>query len=184
MRGPFVESLLNRDYNDILSALSAEGVEFLIVGAYAVGAHGIPRATGDIDIWVRPTRENASRVMRALKQFGAALLDLTEADLATEHTVFQMGVAPSRIDVITGISGVSFDQAWPARITVAIEGLTVPVIGRDDLLRNKAASGRPKDLADLVALGDRRAAKKVAKKGAAKAARKTSARKSGRSRPR
>jgi hypothetical protein len=144
---------LNRDYNDILSALSAEGAEFLIVGAYALGAHGIPRATGDIDIWVRPTPENATRVMRALKRFGAALLDLTEDDLATADTVFQMGVAPSRIDVMTGISGVTFEQAWPSRLTVAIDGLTVPVIGRDELLRNKAASGRPKDLADLAALG-------------------------------
>jgi hypothetical protein len=113
---------LNRDYSDILSALSAEGAEFLIVGAYAVGAHGIPRATGDIDIWVRPTPENAKRVMRALKQFGAALLDLTEDDLAAADTVFQMGVAPSRIDLMTGITGVTFEQAWPSRVTVAIEG--------------------------------------------------------------
>jgi len=172
MRGPFVESRLNRDYNDILSALCAEGAEFLVVGAYAVGVHGIPRATGDIDIWVRPTSENARRVMRALKRFGAALLDLTEEDLATADTVFQMGVAPSRIDVITGISGVTFDQAWPSRVTVAIEGLTVPVIGRDDLLRNKAASGRPKDLADLAALGVAQVAKGPARS------------KSGRGRPR
>jgi hypothetical protein len=77
MRGPFVESRLNRDYSDVLSALCAEGAEFLIVGAYAVGVHGIPRATGDIDVWVRPTSENAKRVMRALKRFGATLLDLT-----------------------------------------------------------------------------------------------------------
>jgi hypothetical protein len=163
MRGPFVESRLNRDYNDILSALCAEGAEFLVVGAYAVGVHGIPRATGDIDIWVRPTSENARRVMRALKRFGAALLDLTEEDLATADTVFQMGVAPSRIDVITGISGLTFDQAWPSRVTIAIEGLTVPVIGRDDLLRNKAASGRPKDLADLAALGKAPVAKRPAR---------------------
>lgn len=151
---------MNRDYNDILSALSAEDAEFLVVGAYAVGTHGIPRATGDIDIWVRPTRENARRVMRALKRFGAALLDLTEDDLATADTVFQMGVAPSRIDLMTGISGVTFDQAWPSRVTVAIEGLAVPVIGRDELLRNKIASGRPKDLADLAALGAPPASKK------------------------
>jgi hypothetical protein len=164
MRGPFVESRLNRDYSDVLSALCAEGAEFLIVGAYAVGVHGIPRATGDIDIWVRPTSENAIRVMRALKRFGAALLDLTEEDLATTDTVFQMGVAPNRIDVITGISGVTFDEAWPSRVTVAIEGLTVPVIGRDDLLRNKAASGRPKDLADLAALGNAERAKGTAKR--------------------
>ena len=118
-----MERRLNRDYNDILSALSAEGAEFLIVGAYALAAHGIPRATGDIDIWVRPTPENAMRVMRALKRFGAALLDLTEDDLATADTVFQMGVAPSRIDMMTGISGVTFEQAWPSRLTVAIEPL-------------------------------------------------------------
>ncbi len=165
MRGRFVESRLNRDYNDILSALCAEGAEFLIVGAYAVGVHGIPRATGDIDIWVRPTGENATRVMRALKRFGAALLDLIEEDLATADTVFQMGVAPSRIDVITGISGVTFERAWPSRVTVAIEGLTVPVIGREDLLLNKAASGRPKDLADLAALGIGQVTKKPSKSG-------------------
>jgi len=94
MGGPFLERRLNRDYNDILSALSAEGAEFLIVGAYALAAHGIPRATGDIDIWVRPTPENAMRVMRALKRFGAALLDLTEDDLATADTVFQMEWRP------------------------------------------------------------------------------------------
>jgi len=144
---------LNRDYSDILSALSAESAEFLVVGAYAVGVHGVPRATGDIDIWVRPTPENAKRVMRALKQFGAALLDLTEADLAAADTVFQIGVAPSRIDLMTGITGVTFEQAWPSRVTVAIEGLAVPVLGREDLLRNKSVSGRPKDLADLAALG-------------------------------
>jgi len=103
--------------------------------------------------------------MRALKRFGAALLDLTEEDLATSDTVFQMGMAPSRIDVLTGISGVTFDQAWPSRMTVAIEGLMVPVIGRDDLLRNKAASGRPKDLADLAALGTSPTTKKPSKSG-------------------
>lgn len=142
---------MHRDFNEILSALSAENAEFLVVGAYAVAAHGIPRATGDIDIWVRPTSENARRVMRALKRFGAALLDLTEQDLTEPDTVFQMGVPPSRIDIMTGVSGVDFGEAWPTRVTVAIEGLTVPVIGRECLLRNKAASGRPKDLADLAA---------------------------------
>ena len=143
---------MNRDFNEILSALSAEDAEFLVVGAYAVGAHGIPRATGDIDLWVRPTRDNASRVMRALIRFGAALLDLSEKDLAANDTVFQMGVPPSRIDIMTGISGVDFEEAWQSRVTVAVEGLSVPVIGRECLLRNKAASGRPKDLADLAAL--------------------------------
>jgi hypothetical protein len=98
--------------------------------------------------------------MRALQRFGAALLDLSEDDLAAADTVFQMGVAPRRIDVMTGITGVTFDQAWPSRVTVAIEGLSVPVIGRADLLRNKAASGRPKDLADMAALGTAQAAKR------------------------
>jgi hypothetical protein len=145
---------LNRDYNDMLSALSAEGAEFLIVGGYAVGAHGYPRATGDIDIWVRPTAENAGRVMRALKRFGAALLDLTEADLAAADTIFQIGLPPSRIDVLTSISGVTFEQAWASRVIVAVEGLGVPVIGREHLVRNKVSSGRPKDLADLAAFGE------------------------------
>ena len=96
---------MNRDFVEMLAALSAAGVEFLVVGAYAMAAHGLPRATGDIDIWVRPTRPNAERVMQALKAFGAPRFDLTIEDLLCADTVFQIGIAPSRIDILTGITG-------------------------------------------------------------------------------
>jgi hypothetical protein len=141
---------MNRDFVEMLAALSAAGVEFLIVGAYAMAAHGLPRATGDIDIWVRTSRENATRVMRAVQAFGAPLFDLTIDDLLRTDTVFQIGIAPARIDILTGITGVSFEEAWPNRLTVAIDDQIVPVIGVADLIRNKTATGRPKDQADLL----------------------------------
>jgi len=105
-----------------------------------------------MDLWVRPTADNAARVWQALVAFGAPLTQLTPADLARPDVVFQIGVPPSRIDVLTGISGVSFDEAWPRRVTVTVEGRTVPVLGREDLIRNKKASGRPRDLADVAEL--------------------------------
>lgn len=143
---------MNRDFVEMLSALSAAGVKFLIVGAHALAAHGAPRATGDLDIWVQATTENAARVLTALRQFGAPLLDLSEADLCAEDTVFQIGVPPSRIDILTGISGVGFDDAWERRMEIAIGTLTVATIGRLDFIKNKRASGRPKDLLDLELL--------------------------------
>ena len=141
---------MNRDFVEMLAALSAAGVEFLVVGAYALAAHGLPRATGDIDVWVRPTRENADRVMQAIRTFGAPLFDLTIDDLLRSDTVFQIGVVPTRIDILTGISGVVFEEAWPNRLTVTIDHQAVPVLGLAELIRNKAATGRPKDQADLV----------------------------------
>ena len=143
---------MNRDFVEMLSALSAAGVKFLIVGAHALAAHGAPRATGDLDIWVQATAENAARVLTALRQFGTPLLDLSEADLCAEDTVFQIGVPPSRIDILTGISGVGFDDAWERRMDIAIGTLTVGTIGRLDFIENKKASGRPKDLLDLELL--------------------------------
>jgi hypothetical protein len=115
----------------------------------------MPRATGDIDIWVRPTRENAERVLRAVRSFGAPLFDLTIADLLRSDTVFQIGVAPNRIDLLTGITGVEFESAWSNRLTVNVDDHPVPVIGVDDLIRNKAATGRPQDQADLIWLRQR-----------------------------
>lgn len=145
---------MNRDFAEMLSALSEAGADFLIVGAHALAAHGIVRATGDIDIWVRPTRENAERVMRALAMFGAPLLDLTIEDLTKTDTVFQIGVDPSRVDILSGISGVAFEGAWSRRVVLDIDGVTVPVLSRADFVTNKRASGRPKDLLDLQLLGD------------------------------
>jgi hypothetical protein len=147
-----VTPVLNPDYRDMLSALSDEGVEFLLVGAFALAAHGLPRATGDIDIWIDRSNANAARVWRALRRFGAPLRDLTPEDLTTPDLVFQIGVAPRRIDLLTSIDGVSFSEAWPQRVLVELEGMTFPVIGRAHLIRNKRASGRPQDLADLERL--------------------------------
>lgn len=143
---------MNPDYRDMLSALFAESVEFLVVGAYALAAHGLPRATGDIDVWVRPTPENAERTLRALRRFGAALQDLTLSDLCREGTVFQIGVVPRRIDLLTAIDAVSFDEAWPERVSLTVGGLVVPVIGLRALVKNKRATGRTRDLADAEQL--------------------------------
>ncbi|MDH3601571.1 MAG: hypothetical protein OEU26_18315 [Candidatus Tectomicrobia bacterium] len=142
--------MLNPDFRDMLSALCAEDVEFLLVGAYALAAHGYPRATGDMDIWIRCSDENTRRIWQALQRFGAPLADLTLDDLKTPDTVFQIGVAPRRIDILTSIDGVEFDEAWPQRRIIEVEGQTFAVISRDHLLQNKKASGRPKDLADVT----------------------------------
>lgn len=144
--------MLNPDYRDMLSALSAAGAEFLVVGAYALASHGLPRATGDIDLWIRPDAANAERVWQALEAFGAPLRDLSRADLCQPQTVCQIGVAPRRIDLLTGIDGVEFEEAWTTRMTIEIDGLCVPVLGLAELVRNKRASGRTKDLADLEEL--------------------------------
>jgi hypothetical protein len=144
--------MLNEDYKDMLQALVAEKVSFLLVGAYALAAHGYPRATMDIDIWVMPSSDNADAVLRAIRRFGAPLHNLTKADLEKEGTVFQIGVAPRRIDIITAASGLTFGQASSHATTVDIEGIAVRIPSLADLIRNKRASGRTKDIADAEAL--------------------------------
>ena len=141
--------MLNPDFRDILRAFSDEKVEFLVVGGYAMAFHGFVRATGDIDLWIRASNENAARVWRALQKFGAPLLDLTVEDLQTPGIVFQIGIVPSRIDVLTQISGVEFQDAWPERQIVEIEEMQIPVIGKPQLLVNKKAAGRIKDNTDV-----------------------------------
>jgi hypothetical protein len=143
---------MNRDFVEMLSVLSEVGAEFLVVGAHALAAHGAPRATGDLDLWIRPDAANAARVLEALTRFGAPLFDLTASDLITPDTVFQIGLPPSRIDLLTSISGVEFEAAWANRMSVTIGSLEVPVLGLADFVVNKRASGRPKDLADLTLL--------------------------------
>lgn len=142
--------MLNQDYRDILSEFYAGKVEFLLVGAYAMAAHGLPRATGDIDLWIRCSKENASRVMAALGRFGAPLTNLSADELVRPGLVFQIGVVPRRIDLLTTIDGIDFDAAWAARVEITIAGLPVSVIGREHLIVNKLASGRPKDIADAA----------------------------------
>jgi len=144
--------MLNEDYKDMLRSLSDENVKFIIVGAYALAAHGYPRATMDIDIWVMPSPENADAVMRALSRFGAPLQNLTKQDLLTAGTVFQIGVAPRRIDIITAASGLQFEPTYRNSISVNIEGIEVRIPSIADLILNKKATGRTKDLADAEAL--------------------------------
>lgn len=144
--------MLNEDYKELLHALSDEKVKFLLVGAYALAAHGYPRATVDIDIWVKPDSENAAAVLRALHRFGAPLHNLSNADLENDDTVFQIGVAPRRIDIITGASGLEFENTFRHSIEVEIDDLVVHIPSVADLIRNKRASGRTKDLADAEAL--------------------------------
>ncbi len=146
--------MLNEDYKDILHALSDENVRFLLVGAYALAAHGYPRATMDIDIWVMPSPENADAVLRALQRFGASLQNLTKEDLQKDGTIFQIGVAPRRIDIITAASGLQFEPAYQHSIQLNIEEMEVRIPSIDDLILNKKATGRTKDLADIEALGE------------------------------
>jgi hypothetical protein len=140
---------LNRDFRDLLAEFNVQGVEYLVVGAHALAAHGHVRATKDLDVWVRPNAENAKRVLMALREFGASLHDLTEADLTTPGTVFQMGLPPLRIDVITAIDGVSFDEAWSARLLTKFADQPTAVLSREHLIRNKRTAGRAQDLADV-----------------------------------
>jgi hypothetical protein len=144
--------LLSPDYRDILSAFLEERVDYLVVGAYAVASHGLPRATGDLDLWVRSDPENARRLWRALAKFGAPLSELTESELSRPGLVFQIGLEPSRIDILTSIDGVDFGDAWKDRLEIEVDGLCVQVIGRAHLIANKKAVGRPQDLADVARL--------------------------------
>lgn len=146
--------MLNPDFRDMLSAFIEEAAEFLVVGAYAMAAHGVPRATGDLDFWIRASSDNAERVLRALRAFGAPTQDLTAHDLTTPSVVFQIGTAPRRIDILTSIDGVDFDAAWAERMVAEIDGLTVPVLGRAHLIANKKAVDRPQDRADVSAMED------------------------------
>jgi hypothetical protein len=144
--------MLNEDYKEMLQSLLDQGVSFLVVGAYAMGAHGYPRATGDIDLWVEPSANNAARVHRALAAFGAPLQGIDDTTFAEREIVFQIGVAPRRIDIITHIDGVRFEEAYRNREVIDIESMPVPFLSRRDLIKNKRATGREKDRLDADAL--------------------------------
>ena len=143
---------MNRDFRDLLAEFNVHNVEFLVVGAHALAAHGHVRATEDLDVWVRPDPENAKRVLAALRTFGAPLHDLTEKDLTTPGVVFQIGVAPLRIDVLTAIDGVDFAEAWPSRMITKFADQPIAVLSREHLITNKRAAGRTQDLADVERL--------------------------------
>ena len=144
---------MNEDFLDLLRAFNDHDVRFVVVGAYALAVLGRPRATGDLDVWIEASAENAPRVIAALAAFGAPLADVAEADFARPGIVFQMGLPPVRIDVLTQLSGVEFADVWPRRILVQFGSVSVGVIGRDDFIRNKRATGRLKDLGDIESLG-------------------------------
>ncbi len=140
---------MNQDFVDLLRAFAAHDVRFLIVGAYALALHGRPRATGDLDVWIDATPENASRVMAALAAFGAPLDQIDEADFSRPGIVYQLGVAPNRIDILTQLTGLTFEEAWPDRLRHPFGDVHVDFIGREAFLRNKRATGRAKDLGDI-----------------------------------
>lgn len=142
------------DFVDLVACLRAEGCEFLVVGAHALAAHGAPRATGDLDVLVRPDAANAQRVFRALVRFGAPVTahGVAAEDFVRPGTVYQLGLPPNRIDILTEISGVDFDEAARETVTGHLGSEVVRCIGLDAMIRNKRASGRAKDLADVETL--------------------------------
>lgn len=145
----------NEDFLDLIDGLVRESADFVVVGAFALAAHGLPRASG-IDIFVRPTPENALRVFVALQRFGAPLeaAQVTPHDFQEPGTVYQIGLPPRRIDILTQISGVSFEEAWSSRISREVDGRQIAFVGLRELLRNKRAAGRPKDHVDADLLDE------------------------------
>ena len=139
---------MNPEFNELLSALCAAEVRFLVVGAYALALHGHPRSTGDLDIWVEPTLQNATRVMQALRRFGAPLGQVQEADFARPGLVYQIGVRPLRIDVLTELTGLGFEEAWQDRMIHHLGPVQAPFLGKGSFIKNKRATGRPQDLVD------------------------------------
>jgi hypothetical protein len=142
--------MLNPDFRDMLSCLKDEAVEFIVVGAYALAAHGFPRATGDIDIWVRSSADNAQKVLRALAVFGTPLSHLTAEDFTMPDMIVQIGVEPCRIDILTGIDGLEFVQAWRDKVSVVVDDLEIFILSKADMLKNKMAAGRDKDQGDIA----------------------------------
>jgi hypothetical protein len=140
---------LNSDLREFIALLNSNSVEYLVVGAFAVAFHGYTRLTGDLDILMRPTPENANRILRAIAEFGFESLRITLDDLQTPGFVVQLGFSPNRIDIITTLSGVGFDEAWAGRCEANIDGIPTRYIGRSELIRNKEATGRARDLGDV-----------------------------------
>ena len=141
-----------KDLKEFIELLNSHNVKYVIVGGYAVAFHGHPRTTGDIDLFIEISEENASKLERVMGEFGFGGLGLTTKDFLESGTIIQLGYSPNRIDLVTSISGVTFAEAWKHRVCDHVEGLTLVFVDKKTLLANKKASGRPKDLADLDAL--------------------------------
>ena len=144
--------MLNKDFKEFAELLNSTGVEYLIVGGYALAAHGHPRYTGDLDIWIRASEANIERLLNVLAQFGFGSLGLTRNDFQTPGAIVQLGYPPARIDLLTAIDGVEFDACHARKVMMKITGVELPIIGLDEFRINKRASGRVKDLADLESL--------------------------------
>ena len=147
---------IGKDLREFIELLNAKGVEYVVVGGFAVAWHGHPRFTADIDFLVRPNPANAELLVETLRDFGFASLRIAPQDLCQPDQILQLGVKPNRIDVITSIAGVSFEEAWASRVSGTIDSIPVFFIGRDELIRNKELAGRPQDVADAQALRKRR----------------------------
>lgn len=145
---------MNKDFLEFLTALLRADARFLVVGAHAMAAHGVPRATGDLGVWVQPDPENAERVWAALLEFGVPMhaIGLSKTDLVSPDMVCQMGVPPQRIDLLTSVTGLEFDDVWSTRRLHGVDSLELPFLGRAALLQNKRATGRSKDLVDVEIL--------------------------------
>jgi len=143
---------LQKDFKEFIESLNSNGVDYVIVGAFALAYHGWPRYTKDLDLFVRPTPDNAARIVRALRDFGFGSLGLAAEDFTQDYRAIQLGFEPNRIDVLTALTGVSFDEAWEGRVPAVLDGIPVHFISRELLIRNKRACGRPEDLADLSRL--------------------------------
>jgi hypothetical protein len=139
----------------MLQILLEEKVKFIVVGAYALSAHGYPRATGDIDIWIEPNSDNSKKLIRSLARFGAPLFDVSEEDFTKEGTIFQIGVAPRRIDILTAIDGVEFQSANAHKLEILIDEMNIPVLSLQDLIKNKESTGREQDALDAKILKKR-----------------------------
>jgi hypothetical protein len=141
-----------KDLKEFIESLNSHGVEYLIVGAHALAFHGFPRYTGDVDVLVRPTPGNAARVERVLVAFSFASLGLKAADFLDPGRVVQLGMAPNRIDLLTSITGVTFEEAWNQRVSGILDGIPVAFLSRETLIKNKRATGRTQDAADVEKL--------------------------------
>ena len=146
---------LNADLREFIELLNSRGVEYVIVGAHSLAFHGRPRYTGDLDLLVRPSRENAAKLVSLLRDFGFGKGDFAEADFTVPEQMIQLGRAPNRIDLLTSISGVLIEDAFRTKIFTEMEGLPVFILNKELLIQNKRAVGRPQDVADLEALEEK-----------------------------
>ena len=145
---------MNSDFSDLLRLLAEHQVRFLVVGGYAVIRYTEPRYTKDLDLWIEPTAENAERCFRALAAFGAPLVGLGPLDFTQQGYIYQMGVPPTRVDVLMSLQSLSFAEAYDRRVAIELDGLTIPILSKDDLIASKLAAGRPQDLLDVESLRD------------------------------